>query len=126
MITKTFNHAEALAIQRQHLKMWASILKPEIFAKVEEAVLAKNDPMPIDPYNVCRGTDIDAIVHNMQVRTHLYEVGEAVLVAPKTGPMGGHEFMGRIVAHKEHYYTVKDQDDDAFDVEEGEISLLED
>lgn len=105
--------------------MWASILKPEVFAKVEEAVLKTNNPLPQNPYDVCRGTDIDAFVHNLQERFPLYEVGAQVLVAPKSGPMGGHEFMGSISAHKEHYYTVVDQDNDAFDVEEDEISLLE-
>ena len=56
-----------------------------------------------------------------------YNCGDFVQVEPKCGPLGGHEFQGRIQSVVLDYkgsivYTVIDQDDDAFDVEEDEIT----
>lgn len=52
------------------------------------------------------------------------KVGQRVLVSPKCGPAGGHEFMARIDKIDGDNIRVVDQEDDAFDVETDEISSL--
>lgn len=54
-----------------------------------------------------------------------FKIGDQVLVTPKCGPMGGHEFMAQIEGSRHPgQYTVKDQDDDFFDVDADELQPL--
>jgi hypothetical protein len=51
-----------------------------------------------------------------------YAIGTQVIVNPKSGPMGGHEFTARIDRYRDGNYVVVDQDNDAFEVGEDEIT----
>jgi hypothetical protein len=49
-------------------------------------------------------------------------INQLVLVAPKCGPAGGHEFVGRITTiNPDGTYVVVDHDDDCFTVDKDEI-----
>ena len=54
-----------------------------------------------------------------------FAIGQQVIVNPKSGPMGGHEFMARVINYLEErqVYVVEDQDSDSFEVEEDELEL---
>ena len=55
-----------------------------------------------------------------------FKIGDQVLVSPKSGPMGGHEFMARITDSRHAgTYIVEDQDSDFFEVDSDEIRLLD-
>lgn len=58
-----FTIKQAIEIQEEQLKRWEKVLKPEIAAKLRKLVTAENDKTK-DPYEICRGTDIDVFVHN--------------------------------------------------------------
>lgn len=60
-----FTMERALAIQEEHLQKWEKILKPEVATKLRILVLAQNAGVT-NPYDVCRGTDIDQYVHNAE------------------------------------------------------------
>ena len=56
-----------------------------------------------------------------------FQIGDQVLVTPKSDPMGGHEFMARITdSRHEGTYIVEDQDSDFFEVDADEIKPLDD
>ncbi len=58
-----------------------------------------------------------------------FNPGDQVFVQPKCGPLGGQEFQGRIQSvvldHNDKLiYTVIDQEDDGFQVDEDEITAV--
>lgn len=51
-----------------------------------------------------------------------FEINQSVVVSPKCGPAGGHEFVARVDSiNPDGTYVVVDQDDDAFTVDVDEI-----
>lgn len=56
-VAETFPVESGLAIQRADLARWKSVLKPEIYEKLEPMVIVDNDKAK-SCYDVCRGDDI--------------------------------------------------------------------
>ena len=63
-----YDFPKMYAIQSQHLLRWAKILKPEVYLLVAEEVCHRNAKGYNRPEDVCRGTDIDNIVSNIQYK----------------------------------------------------------
>jgi len=55
-----------------------------------------------------------------------FEIGESVVVTPKTGDIFSHEFRGTVKGFRDNgrLITVKDQDGDCFDCEPSQVELL--
>lgn len=81
MSVKTFNLAAGFATQAQQLKEWQSILKEEVFAKLQNHCKELNEKLiegtatdcwgkllPQSGYSVFRGTDMDNWIHNNLVK----------------------------------------------------------
>lgn len=58
---------EGLAIQAEHVALWAKVLKPEVLEKLKAEVDRRNNESVYqidDGFDVWRGTNIDEWVHN--------------------------------------------------------------
>lgn len=62
-----FTMNDALKVQKEQLKGWQKILKPEAFDKLQKHAEEKNK-ITKDPYKVFRGTDIHNFIHNNLIR----------------------------------------------------------
>lgn len=60
-------HQQTLSYQASDLRLWKSILKPEVYDKVEKLVLSENEPLPEDPFDICRGWKIEEIVMQQMI-----------------------------------------------------------
>ncbi len=61
-----FSVSEGLATQEEHLAVWKTILKPEVFSELENQVQGINFHAHYkDGYDVCRGDSINQLVLNI-------------------------------------------------------------
>ncbi len=68
---------EGLDIQSKHLKEWETILKSEVFKRLEDYIKIVNlglDKNKHDGYNVWRGNTIDNLVANYKIGHQFGEV----------------------------------------------------
>jgi hypothetical protein len=54
----------AMEYQNIDLKRWKTVLLPDVYAKLEAFVADQNKRGVTDPYQVCRGQDLDQWVSN--------------------------------------------------------------
>lgn len=52
-----------ITYQEQHLAQWKSVLKPEVYERLE-AIATKDNDKAKTGYDIVRGQDLDTIVHN--------------------------------------------------------------
>lgn len=55
-------HEEAFNQQVKELQAWKKILTKEAYMQLEHAVVEQNHPVPISPYDICRGDAITKLV----------------------------------------------------------------
>lgn len=64
-----FSYQSMFEIQSLHLLRWAKVLKPEVYVRLAEEVQKRNAAGYNRPDDVCRGTEIDSIVFNIQLNS---------------------------------------------------------
>ena len=64
-ISTEFSVARGLEMQKNDLRQWRIVLRPTIYARLESLVEANNVELQ-SGYDVCRGSEIDQIVHTMK------------------------------------------------------------
>ena len=62
--TTEFTMEKAYLIQLQHLQSWCNVLKHEAYMMLLDEMLRRNAKGYESPYDVFRGTDMDAFIHN--------------------------------------------------------------
>lgn len=55
---------QGIEIQKEHLRLWGNVLKPHIHEKLTR-IATKNNHKATSGYHICRGTDLDEIVHTL-------------------------------------------------------------
>jgi hypothetical protein len=60
-----FTVEQGIDIQDRQLSEWEVILKPEVFEIIKDLVKKRNVNLRTG-YDVCRGTDINNIIHNLK------------------------------------------------------------
>lgn len=64
MITRPeFSVEDGIKIQRAQLNHWKSVLKEHVYNELERFA-TKNNHMAKTGYEICRGSEMDAFVHN--------------------------------------------------------------
>ena len=63
-----FTFADAYRIQTEHLTDWSTVLTPLVYIQLLCEILERNRRPMKTPYDVCRGQEIDAIVHNIAMQ----------------------------------------------------------
>jgi len=67
-----FTKEVALGLQEDCLNKWSLVLNAEAMSYLRIVVAARNKALEeienINPYNVCRGQDLDSIVHGLYER----------------------------------------------------------
>ena len=58
-----FTLQESLKIQAGQLKKWEAVLKPEVYAKLEQTALESNKGKT-NPFEIMRGNELDIYIHN--------------------------------------------------------------
>jgi len=61
-----FTLERALSIQDSDLRWWEIVLKEDVYKEVHRIVKERNKDVT-NPYQVCRGSDISTIVHNISL-----------------------------------------------------------
>lgn len=65
MSKETFTFIEAYNIQLKDLAEWSKLLNTEAYLLLLKEVIKRNDEGYSSPYDVCRGSSISSIIHNM-------------------------------------------------------------
>lgn len=65
-----FTIEEGIQIQESQLKEWKSVLSATAYEKLEQLAKADNKTAT-SGFDICRGTDLDMIVHNKLMKHHL-------------------------------------------------------
>lgn len=59
-----FSVLAGIAVQEEQMEGWKSVLKEDAFERLQALVTAENSAA-LSGYDICRGNDIDMIVHNV-------------------------------------------------------------
>lgn len=64
---------QSIQYQVKDLEEWKNVLRPDVFEKLVRIVKKKNKGIS-NPYQICRGNDIDTIVRNLSMgNDYLYD-----------------------------------------------------
>lgn len=71
---------QSIQIQDQHLLEWSNVLKPDVHEKLARIVKNRNKGVT-NPYQICRGGDINNIVQNLSMgNDSLYDESEVITI----------------------------------------------